>query len=231
MEDFAFHRALAAIWRFIGEANRYIDESQPWRLAKEPASKDRLEGVLADLGQTLWVLGIVLDPFLPEAAAKIRGAIGAPAPVWTAATWRRPETALAVRKAPPMFPRVEVKKDAAPAPPAAAEAGGPRISIDDFRKIDLRVAEVQAAERVAKSKKLLKLTLRVGEETRTVVAGIAEHYEPEALVGRRIVIVANLEPATLMGIQSNGMVLAGEAGGILGLLSPDRDLAPGAKVK
>jgi methionyl-tRNA synthetase len=97
--------------------------------------------------------------------------------------------------------------------------------------VDLRVAEVLAAEKVAKSKKLLKLTVKVGDETRTLVAGIAEHYSPEAVVGRKVVVVANLEPATLMGIQSNGMVLAGSSDNALALIALDRDLPPGAKVK
>ena len=93
------------------------------------------------------------------------------------------------------------------------------------------MAEVLAAEKVPKSKKLLKLTVKVGEETRTLVAGIAEHYAPEAVVGRKVVIVANLEPATLMGVESNGMVLAGSSDSTLGLVALDRDLPPGAQVK
>jgi methionyl-tRNA synthetase len=97
--------------------------------------------------------------------------------------------------------------------------------------VELRVAEVLAAERVAKSRKLLKLTIRMGEETRTLVAGVAEHYEPENLVGRKVVVVANLEPATLMGVESNGMVLAAEHEGTLSLLTLDKDLPSGAKVK
>ncbi len=109
--------------------------------------------------------------------------------------------------------------------------GSAKIPITDFQKVDLRVAEVLAAERVPKSKKLLKLSIRVGEETRTLVAGVAEHYEPADLVGRKVVIVANLQPATLMGVESNGMVLAAEHGGTLSLLTLDRDLPSGAKVK
>jgi methionyl-tRNA synthetase len=97
--------------------------------------------------------------------------------------------------------------------------------------VELRVAEVLAAERVPKSKKLLKLSIRVGEETRTLVAGVAEHYEPGDLVGRKVVIVANLQPGTLMGVESNGMVLAAEHGGTLSLITLDRDLPSGAKVK
>jgi methionyl-tRNA synthetase len=106
-----------------------------------------------------------------------------------------------------------------------------KIPIDDFRKVELRVAEVVAAEKIAKSKKLLKLTIRVGEATRTLVAGVAEHYAPDALVGRKVVIVANLEPATLMGVESNGMVLAAEHDGTLALLTLDKDVPSGAKVK
>jgi methionyl-tRNA synthetase len=106
-----------------------------------------------------------------------------------------------------------------------------RITIDDFSRVDLRVAEVMAAEKVAKSKRLLKLTVKVGSETRTLVAGIAEHYEPATLVGRKVVVVANLEPLTLMGVESNGMVLAASEGNDLALIVLDRDLPPGAKVK
>ena len=136
-----------------------------------------------------------------------------------------------------LFPRVDTKAPAtasgAPAAKAAPVAASPtaRITIDEFKRLDLRVAEVVAAEAVPKSKKLLKLTVRLGEETRTLVAGIAEHYRPEALVGRKVVVVANLEPATLMGVTSNGMVLAGSAGEALALLALDRDLPSGAKVR
>jgi methionyl-tRNA synthetase len=114
----------------------------------------------------------------------------------------------------------------------AVTATGPaRIPIDDFAKVELRVAEVMAAERVPKSKKLLKLTVKVGEETRTLVAGVAEQYEPESLVGRKVVIVANLEPATLMGVESNGMVLAASHEGTVSLLTLDKDVPSGSKVK
>jgi len=118
-----------------------------------------------------------------------------------------------------------------PAPRARSEAPPPWITIEEFRRLDLRVAEVLEAEPVPKSKKLLKLTVKLGDETRTLVAGIAEHYRPEALRGRKVVVVANLEPATLMGVESNGMVLAGSEGDTLALLTLDRDLPPGAKVR
>ena len=121
---------------------------------------------------------------------------------------------------------------AAAAPPAAAPAGAERISIDDFMKVDLRVAKVLAAEKVPNSKKLIKLSVDVGTEQRTLVAGIAEAYEPDALVGRTIVIVFNLKPAKLMGIESNGMVLAGSPdGGKPTLVGFDQDVPPGSRVR
>jgi methionyl-tRNA synthetase len=179
---------------------------------------------------------VLLDPFLPQAAGKIRGAIGAPSPSLADATWGGLAAGARVQKLSGLFPRVDTRAAegtaAARAPSAQGKTGGVgKISLADFQKVDLRVAEVLAAERVAKSKKLLKLTVKVGDEPRTLVAGIAEHYAPEALIGRKIVVVANLEPATLMGIESNGMVLAGSSDATLALIALDRDLPPGAKVK
>jgi methionyl-tRNA synthetase len=149
------------------------------------------------------------------------------------AEWGRITAGTAVQKISGLFPRVDAASvSAAPAPVKAAGAVEPaRISIADFARLDLRVAEVKAAAAVPKSKKLLKLTLSLGAEERTVVAGIAEHYAAADLVGKKVVIVANLEPATLMGVESNGMVLAGSADGTLSVLTLERDLPAGARVK
>jgi methionyl-tRNA synthetase len=185
------------------------------------------------LAGALRYLGIVLEPFLPEAAARIRATVG---------DTRRPALANAVvgtdalgavARLSGLFPRVDMKAAAPASAPAGAlsEAPAGRITIDEFKRLDLRVAEIVAAEPVPKSRKLLKLTVRLADETRTLVAGIAEHYRPEALLGRKVVVVANLEPATLMGVTSNGMVLAGSAGEALALLTLDRDLPSGAKVR
>jgi methionyl-tRNA synthetase len=176
------------------------------------------------------VLGIVLVPFLPDAAAKIRAALGQSGePKLTDAVWGRLAPGATVQKLSGLFPRVDDKKAPAPAATAVAETT-PRIKIDEFGKVELRVAEVIAAEPLPKSKKLLKLTVSLGQEQRTVVAGIAEHYAPAEIVGKKVVIVANLEAAKLMGVESNGMVLAASAGGKLSVLTLDRDLPPGAKV-
>jgi len=234
MEEFAFQRALAAIWEFIGGVNRYVDGQAPWALAKDPAKRERLGTVLYTLAESLRSLGILLDPFLPAAAAKLRAAIGAGTPALADLGWGRLAPGTRVEKIAALFPRIVV----APAAEAASGAAGSKdggapagkITIDEFAKLELRVAEVLAAEKVAKSRKLLKLTVRVGEETRTVVAGVAEHYAPAELVGRKVVIVANLAPATLMGIESNGMVLAASHEGALSLLTLDKDVPSGSRV-
>jgi methionyl-tRNA synthetase len=231
MEEYAFQRALAAIWEFVAVVNRYVDASAPWELKKDPAKQPRLNAVLYTLAESLRCLGIVLEPFLPDAAAKIRAALGqADRPALAAAVWGGLQAGARVGKITALFPRVEDKKTG-PAAAAPANDGAARITIDEFQRIDLRVAQVLAAEAVPKSKKLLKLRVSLGTEERTVLAGIAEHYAPADLVGKKVVVVANLQPAKLMGIESQGMVLAGEGGQGLGVVMPDRDLPPGSKVK
>jgi methionyl-tRNA synthetase len=237
MEEFAFQRALAAIWELIGTVNRYVDAMAPWALAKDPDKGERLRTVLYTIGEALRGLGILLDPFLPGAAAKIRHAVGTPAPSLADVGWGRLAPGTAVTKLSGLFPRIDIGAPSGPAsarPTAAApkaDGGLAKIPIDEFAKVELRVAEVLAAEKVAKSKKLLKLSIKVGEETRTLVAGVAEHYEPADLVGRKVVIVANLMPATLMGIESNGMVLAASHEGTVSLLTLDKDVPSGSRVK
>jgi methionyl-tRNA synthetase len=189
--------------------------------------------VLYTLAESLRCLGIVLAPFLPDAAAKIRAALGQTGePALAEAVWGRLTAGTCVEKITALFPRIEDKKPSPAASGAAASGdGGARISIDEFQRIDLRVAQVLAAEAVPKSKKLLKLRVSLGAEERTVLAGIAEHYAPADLIGKKVVVVANLKAAKLMGIESQGMVLAGEGGQGFAVVMPDRDLPPGAKVK
>jgi len=235
MAEFAFQKALAGLWAFIGTVNRYVDASAPWALGKDPAKRPRLERVLLTLADALGFLGVMLQPFLPDAARKIRDAIGASGPLHLdAAVVGRLESLPRVSRVSGLFPRVDTKGESrAPqreGKPETAPAPG-KIPITDFQKVELRVAEVLAAERVPKSKKLLRLSIKVGEETRTLVAGIAESYEPASLVGRKIVVVANLQPATLMGIESNGMVLAASHEGTVSLLTLDKDVPSGSQVK
>ena len=231
MNEFAFHRALAALWEFIGAVNRYIDVTAPWvkRSESDDIAIRTRQHSLYSASQALWCLGILLAPFLPDAAAKIRAALGQTgAPRLSEAVWGRLAPGTPVQRLSGLFPRVDTKTTESAAPQINVEK--PRIKIDEFGKVELRVAEVVAAEPLPKSKKLLKLTVSLGQEQRTVVAGIAEHYAPAELVGKKVVIVANLEAAKLMGVESNGMVLAASSGGKLAVLSLDRDLPPGAKV-
>jgi len=269
MDEFAFHRALTALWEVLAVLNRYVDATQPWHLARDPAQRPRLDTVLYTLAESLRALGIVLAPFLPQAAARIRDAVGEHGePKLAEAAWGRLAPGTSVRKLAGLFPRVDTgaaravgsrktddarKTGDAHNAPATRQTGdaqnatatrsdvtvheasgassSPLITVDDFARVELRVAEVVAAEAVPKSRKLLRLTLSLGSEQRTVVAGIAEHYTPGDLIGKKVVIVANLEAAKLMGIESQGMVLAGSADGRLAVLTPDRDLPPGASVK
>jgi methionyl-tRNA synthetase len=234
MGVFQFNRALAAYWEFIGAVNRFVDTTQPWSLAKQPESKARLETVLHALAESLRLLGIVLSPFLPDSAVKIREGLGQTAdPKLSDATWGGITPGTPVSKVSGLFPRIDDKKAAVTSAAAAKPVGSEtsRIGIADFGKIELRVAEVLACEAVPKSKKLLKLTVSLGSEERTIVSGIAQYYAPADLVGKKVVVVANLERAKLMGIESDGMVLSGEIDGTLAVLTLDRDLAPGAKVK
>ncbi|OLB51787.1 MAG: methionine--tRNA ligase [Candidatus Rokubacteria bacterium 13_2_20CM_2_70_11] len=245
MAEFAFHRALAAIWEFVGAVNRFVDTTQPWLIAKqlEPVGQPRLGTVLYSLAESLRLLGITLEPFVPEAAAKIRAALSQTAPPRLAdAVWGRLAAGTRVEKVSGLFPRVEDKNkknksdlgfgatSTSSRSPSGRTGPAALATIDDFAKVELRVAEVIAAERVPKSKKLLKLTVSLGAEQRTLVAGIAEHYAPAELVGKKVVVVANLEPAKLMGIESNGMVLAASTEGKLAVLTLDRDLPPGTKI-
>ncbi len=230
MEEFAFQRALASIWEFVSVVNRYVDSTQPWALAKDAGKREQLAAALATLAESLKMLGIMLAPFLPDAAAKIRAALGQTGePKLADAAWGRLAAGTPVQKLSGLFPRIDTKITPATGQ-LAIETATPRIKIDEFGKVELRVAEIIAAEPLAKSKKLLKLTVSLGQEQRTVVAGIAEHYTPAEIVGKKVVIVANLEAAKLMGVESNGMVLAASSGGKLAVLSLDRDLPPGAKV-
>ncbi len=252
MHQFAFHRALQAVWEVVGRANRYIVENAPWELAKDPANSERLATVLYHLLESLRLVALCLQPIMPETAAKMAAALGvaSPAGLTDHGRWGLLAAGTAITPCPALFPRLDKQTGRAPAAapakelpakaaqaakqeetPAAADAADAAglIGFDDFQKLDLRVAEVVAAERVKKSDRLLKLTVKAPEE-RTIVAGIAEHYQPEEMVGRRVIIVANLKPAKLMGVTSQGMVLAAKDGKALVLSAVSGPVAAGAKV-
>ena len=250
--------ALQAIWDvLVRGVNQYIVKREPWRLAKRAEDRPLLETTLYHSADALRVIAALVDPVMPDAAARIRRMLGVPQEQWTdlRANTLRAGTRLGTIE--PLFPRIEktveelraMTTDSEQKPigdagtasvPGATQAVGAgvtpaednRISIDEFMKVELRVAKVLEAEAVPKSKKLVKLRVDVGNEQRTIVAGIAEAYQPEQLVGRTIAIVFNLKPAKLMGIESNGMVLAASVGvGRPILVSFDEPVPPGGRVR
>lgn len=253
-EGLAFHRALDTIWELVSAANKYVDSTQPWRLAKED-DKTRLEQVCYTVLETLRWLSIMLFPVMPSKCNELRAQLGMhpllpteKLDLWPS-VWGGLRAGLQTQPAKPLFPRFDESQERSilerlgvESQPAAKKKATTMteperqesdfIEIDDFAKIDLRVAQVKQAERVPKSQKLVRLLVDVGEESpRQIVAGIAEHYAPEDLVGRRIVIVANLKPRKLMGLESQGMVLAASDESGLSLLGVDGEARPGSRAK
>jgi methionyl-tRNA synthetase len=239
MDVFAFHRALEAIWEFLDVANRYIDGQKPWELAKR--DPEALARVLGHTCEALRLVGLYLFPFMPPTAGEIWARLGiadllAEARFAIAGTWGAVPLSVA-RPGEALFPRVEFTPPEAPSQaPAAkgepADITGHEVSIEEFRRLDLRVAQIVAATAVAGSKKLVELRVSLGSEERTIVAGILLDYPPADLVGKQIVIVANLKPSKLMGIQSSGMLLAAAGSDErLVLVAPERPAVPGSKVK
>jgi len=236
MRTLAFHKALMAVWDVIGRVNKYIDAMAPWVLAK--TSRERLATVMFHIRETLRIVSALIWPFMPASAEKMQEQLGLPGkgPELTLARvrqWGREKPVKPMTRAPALFPRVEEKREGLEGGKKAVdtqEKDVPLVSYEEFRRLDLRVGTILRAEVIPKSKKLLKLTVDIGEE-RTVVAGIAEHFAPETLVGRQVVVVANLQPAKLMGVESRGMVLAAGGEGGLQLIVPETHAPPGSKVR
>ena len=318
LEKLQFSTALSEIWKAIGRTNKYIDETMPWVLAKKPEDRENLRTVLYNLAESIRIVSILIQPFMPETPEKIWSRLGLKAAEdagclsWDSAkTWGLYPSDARVARGPSLFPRVDLESElkdlgissadataavaastagsqaagtsvaitgsqAAGAPAAtagssatgapAAAAASPAapgavqdtagvseqksgsgnhpgsslnscpenipglITIDEFGKVDLRAAKVMEAERVQGSEKLLKLKLQVGEEIRQVVSGIARNYAPEDLIGRSVVLVANLKPAKLKGIESQGMILAAVDDGTIRLVTFDGDVKPGSRI-
>jgi methionyl-tRNA synthetase len=259
MDRLMLHEGAAAAFRVIDATNEFIAAVSPWTLAKDAGAADRLTQVLFDAAEAIRLAAVLLGPIMPRSSREILRRVGAAAEELILSRdgrWRN-EGERTLLDEGPLWPRKETTKvsdnplspdapppapppaPAAPREPAGAARGGPpdsgatdRITLDEFMRIDLRTARVIAAERVPKSSKLLKLQVDAGSEHRTLVAGIAEAYEPEQLVGRTVVIVFNLKPAKLMGIESNGMVLAASPeGGKPQVVAFEDPPAPGVRVR
>jgi methionyl-tRNA synthetase len=235
MGDYAFQRALDAVWRLLVAINSYIVTREPWKMFKDTGADETLSRVIWNTLESLRIVWVMMAPFMPRTSREALARLGAEADD-NSFEWGGLENNVEVKVTDPIFPRADAAEYiGAPASAgeakAPAEAGAPKISIDQFMQTELRVAEVRAAERIPKSKKLIKMTIFTGEEERTIVAGIGTKYTPEELVGRKVVIVANLQPAKLMGVESNGMVLAASIDGEPSLLSVDSNVPAGTKVK
>jgi methionyl-tRNA synthetase len=232
--DMSLHKALIAVWELISAANKYIVENEPWNLAKDPAHSAKLFAIMYRMLEALRAVAILISPFMPQAAEKILHQIGLDTKLKYDLDVIRQNELLpagnALVRGESLFPRVTAEKEAPPQPKKAAVDLEPEIEYDEFAKVDLRVAKILAAEAVPKSNKLIKLRIDIGEE-RTIVAGIGKDYKPEDLVGKSIVVVANLKPAKLMGVESHGMLLATDSPAGLTLIGFDREAKTGAKVR
>ena len=217
-----FSVALADIWKFVSRTNKYIDETQPWLLIKDESKKARLAEVMYNLCESIRIVSVLIAPFMPLTSPEIRKQIGVSADFgWDESKVFGKEATYKVCKGDIIFPRIDIEKELAELEKKKAENVSPlkaeiegiaKIGIDDFAKVDLRVAKVTACEPIPKAKKLLKLTLDDGTGTpRTVASGIAKWYKPEELTGKSVIVVSNLKPAVLCGVESNGMILAADA--------------------
>ncbi|ASI34069.1 MULTISPECIES: methionine--tRNA ligase [unclassified Exiguobacterium] len=250
MEHMEFSVALAHVWQLISRANKYIDETQPWVLAKDETKTDELGSVMVHLVGTLRHVAIMLQPFMTQSPTEMfrqLGLAGQPMNWGALEQFASIEEGTKVGIAEPIFPRRDMKEEVEAIVEMMQQASAARVeeeeveeadedvrpetTIDVFDQIELRVGEVVTAEKIKKAKKLLKLTVDMGKETRQIVSGIAEWYEPEDLVGRKVIVVANLKPVTLRGELSQGMVLAAEKSGKLELATVPSTMANGASVK
>ncbi|MED3574109.1 methionine--tRNA ligase [Cytobacillus praedii] len=248
MENMEFSVALTAVWQLVSKTNKYIDETQPWALAKDEANKGELGNVMVHLAESLRRIAILLQPFLTRTPREIFAQLNINEEALT--SWESLESfglipeGTKIAKGDPIFPRLDLKEEveyikikmqgSAPKVEEVKEEVKPdseEITIDDFMKVDLRVAEVIQAEPVKKADKLLKLQLDLGYEKRQVVSGIAKFYRPEDLVGRKVVCVTNLKPVKLRGELSEGMILAGSKDGELSLATIAESLPLGSRVK
>jgi methionyl-tRNA synthetase len=232
---FAFDNALETIWEFVRRINRYVQQTQVWTLAK-PETKPRMGTVLYNSLEALRIISVLISPFIPDTAEKIQRQIGLEE-FDTATEWGRLPADLTVSRGEPIFPRIDTKKQKQAQPKAEAKPQQKTqkketnlVPFADFQKLDLRVARILAAEPIEGADRLLKLQVDIGTEKRQLVAGIAEHYTPDALVGKQVIIVANLEPATIRNVESQGMVLAGSGDAVV-LATLEEEMPLGTQVR
>lgn len=251
MDNMKLSDSIKLVWSFISRTNKYIDETTPWVLGKDEARKAELNRVLYDLVESLRAISVMIEPFIPTTARRIWAQLNLPQNfdeirISDIEGWGKTPVGIQINKPEQLFPRIEIeeekleakkevkenkkaKKEEQKAPEKAKENEDGMICIEDFSKIDLRVVEILAAEPVPKTDKLMKIQVSLGDEERTVVSGIAKHYKPEDLIGKHVVLVANLKPAKLRGVMSHGMLLAASKGDELQIV--ETIMPVGSKVK
>ena len=226
MKEFAFHKALITVWELIGRANKYIDTMKPWEMAK--SNRERLGTVLNTITEAIRIVSVLLWPVMPQTAEKIQdqlglGIVGLELDLASLKEWGRIKQVRPMSKAPPLFPRVKREKE------EKVKEKMELINLADFQRLDLRVGLIREAEPIPGSKKLLKLIVDIGEE-RTIVAGLATDYQIDELKNKQVIVLANLKPVKLMGVESQGMILAAEDEGKVYLLTPDKESKPGSMI-
>ena len=239
MDNYEFHNALDAIWEIIRRANQLIEEEKPWILAKDETKRKQLGNLFYALLEALRHSAFMLFPIIPKKSQEIWEALKLKGKIEDKTLdeikWGDFPTGIKLEKLEPIFPRIKKEKKEKKEPPKKTEPKKQKdnlISIDQFAKIDLRVAEILEAERVPKSDKLIKMQISLGEEKRQIVAGIGKFYAPENLIGKKIIVVANLQKAKIFGVESQGMLLAASTRkkDKLVLLQPEADIPIGSKI-
>lgn len=232
---FAFDSALESIWELIRRVNKYVQQTEVWTLTK-PETKPRMGTILYNCLEALRIISVLLSPFIPETAEKIQKQIGLKN-FDTTTNWGNLQDGIVVSKGNPIFPRVDLKKEEntqthkpKQTKPKSDKKMTENISFSEFQKLDLRVGNIISAESVEGADRLLKLQVDIGDEQRQVVAGIAEHYTPDTLIGQQIVIVVNLEPATIRNVESQGMILAASGDSVV-LITPETEVPLGTEVR
>jgi methionyl-tRNA synthetase len=240
-DELSFNKILQKIWELVDTTNQYIDKTGPWNLAKTDEGKERLKTVMYNAAESLRILGVLLFPFMPKSCESLMLQLGVEKTIEEQGmssldNWGNLPSDTKTQKAKQLFPRIEDKQAAKILTELETQKNdnkddSGKITIDEFMKVDLRTGKILEAEKVKKSKKLIQLKVDIGTETRQILAGIAESYEPENLIGRTVVIVANLKPAKLMGIESQGMVLAASNDGTILLAGFDQEPGQGIQVR
>ena len=216
MEKLDLNGAHREIWNLIAKANKYVDETAPWALAKKPEEADHLDAFFYTIGEIVRVVGTLITPVMPHSAPKLFAQLGLGESYQSDLDGVRkfggfPDEVTIAEELHPVFPRIEIVEttEVAVEPEKPAEPEVPQITIDDFNKVELRVGKILTAGKVEKADKLLQFTVDMGTEVRTILSGIAMYYpNPEELVGRNVVVAANLKPAKIRGIISQGMLLS-----------------------